>query len=144
MTLETLQKEMIKAMKERNKERKDTISSLVSAVKKAGIDKMCKDNIPESLVDETILKELKAVNEQVETCPADRTELLESYKARRTIVEEFAPKLMSKDEVKVYITENFAEVLASKNKGMIMKSVMPALKGKADGKDINAVVAELM
>lgn len=144
MTLETLQKEMIKAMKERNKERKDTISSLVSAVKKAGIDKMCKDNIPESLVDETILKELKAVNEQVETCPADRTELLEAYKARRTIVEEFAPKLMSKDEVKAYIMENFAEVLASKNKGMIMKSVMPALKGKADGKDINAVVAELM
>ena len=32
---------------------------------------------------------------------------------------------------------------SSKDKGRIMKAVMPALRGKADGKTINAVVAEL-
>ena len=51
--------------------------------------------------------------------------------------------MMSEDEVREIINTQFAEVIASKNKGMIMKSVMPALKGKADGKLINKVVEEL-
>ena len=45
MTLETLQKEMIAAMKNHDKQRKDTISALISAVKKTAIDEKCKDNI---------------------------------------------------------------------------------------------------
>ena len=49
MTLEKLQKDMIAAMKARDKERKDSISSLVSAVKKVGIDNGCRDNIPEDI-----------------------------------------------------------------------------------------------
>ena len=47
------------------------------------------------------------------------------------------------EEVKAVIQEKFAEVVATKNKGMIMKNVMAELKGKADGKVINQVVAEL-
>ena len=50
---------------------------------------------------------------------------------------------MSAEEVKAYIQEKFAEVVATKNKGMIMKNVMADMKGKADGKVINQVVAEL-
>ena len=56
---------------------------------------------------------------------------------------EFAPKLLSAEEVKEILTSKFAEVLATKNKGMIMKTVMGELKGKADGKVINQVVGEL-
>lgn len=51
--------------------------------------------------------------------------------------------MMSEEEIRNYINENFADVIATKNKGNIMKSVMPALKGKADGKLINTIVAEL-
>ena len=51
--------------------------------------------------------------------------------------------MMSEAEVEKVITEKFAEVLATKNKGMIMKAVMGELKGKADGKVINQVVAKL-
>ena len=47
------------------------------------------------------------------------------------------------EEVKEILTSKFAEVLATKNKGMIMKTVMGELKGKADGKVINQVVGEL-
>ena len=50
---------------------------------------------------------------------------------------------MSAEEVKAFIEQKFADVVASKNKGMIMKNVMPELKGKADGKVINEVVGEL-
>ena len=143
MTLEVLQKDMIAAMKARDKERKDSISSLVSAVKKVGIDNGCRDNIPEDIVDSVILKEIKSVKEQIETCPADRTERLEQYKARYDVFNEYAPKLLSEDEVREILTTKFADVIATKNKGQIMKTVMAELKGKADGKVINQVVAEL-
>lgn len=143
MTIETLQKDMIAAMKARDKARKDAISSLVSAVKKVAIDEGCRDDIKEELVDRVILKELKTVKEQIDSCPADRTDLLQEYQLRYDVINEYAPSLMSEDEVRAYITEKFADVLATKNKGMIMKNVMPELKGKADGKVINGVVAEL-
>lgn len=143
MTLEKLQKDMIAAMKARDKERKDSISSLVSAVKKVGIDNGCRDNIPEDIVDSVILKEIKSVKEQIDTCPADRTDLLEQYKARYDVSNEYAPKLLSEDEVRDILTTKFADVIATKNKGQIMKAVMAELKGKADGKVINQVVAEL-
>ncbi len=143
MTLEKLQKDMIAAMKARDKERKDSISSLVSAVKKVGIDNGCRDNIPEDIVDSVILKEIKSVKEQIDTCTADRTDLLEQYKARYDVFNEYAPKLLSEDEVRDILTTKFADVIATKNKGQIMKAVMAELKGKADGKVINQVVAEL-
>lgn len=143
MQLAKLQKDMMEAMKAHDKARKESISVLYSAAKKVGIDNGCRDDIPEEMVDSAILKELKSVKEQIDTCPADRTELLEEYKARLAIFEEYAPKMMGADEIEAFIKEKFADVVASGNKGMIMKSVMPELKGKADGKLISEVVAKL-
>ncbi|MEY8235127.1 GatB/YqeY domain-containing protein [Lachnospiraceae bacterium 66-29] len=143
MNIKTLQSDMIAAMKAKEKGRKDAISALVSAVKKAAIDEGCREDIPDSLVDRVILKELKTAKEQLDTCPAERTDLLEEYQLRYDVIQEYAPSLMSKEEVQVYITEKFAEIVATKNKGQIMKAVMAELKGKADGKVINQVVAEL-
>lgn len=143
MQMEQLQKDMIAAMKARDKSRKDAISSLVSAAKKVAIDEGCRENIPEEIVNKVILKEMKTVKEQIDSCPADRTDLLEEYKARYAVFEEYAPAMMSEEEVEKFITEKFAEVIATKNKGQIMKNVMPELKGKADGKVINQVVAKL-
>ena len=143
MKIEVLQKEMIAAMKAKDKERKDSISSLIGAIKKVAIDERVREDIPEELVDRVILKEMKSVKEQIDTCPADRVELLESYKNRYAVIEEYAPKMLSAEEVKALIMEKFADVVATKNKGMIMKNVMGELKGKADGKVINQIVAEL-
>lgn len=95
------------------------------------------------MVDQVILKELKSVKEQIDTCPESRGDLKEEYQFRYNVMQEFAPQQMSAEEVKAVLQEKFAEVLATKNKGMIMKTVMAELKGKADGKVINQVVAEL-
>lgn len=143
MQMEQLQKDMIAAMKAREKERKDAISSLVSAVKKAAIDEGCRDDIKEELVDRVILKELKTVKEQLDTCPAGRDDLRAEYQFRYDVINEYAPALLSEEEVEAILKEKFAEVLATGNKGQIMKTVMPELKGKADGKVINQVVAKL-
>ena len=143
MELATLQSAMIAALKAKDKPRKDAISALVSAVKKAGIDAGCREDIPTSMVDQVILKELKSVKEQIDTCPDSRADLKDEYQFRYNVMQEFAPQQMSAEEVKAVLQEKFAEVLATKNKGMIMKTVMAELKGKADGKVINQVVAEL-
>lgn len=143
MQLEQLQKDMIAAMKARDKVRKDAISSLISAAKKVAIDEGCRDDIKEELVNRVILKEMKTVKEQIDTCPAERTDLIEEYQTRYKIFEEYAPAMMSEEEVEAFIKEKFADVVATKNKGMVMKNVMPELKGKADGKVINQVVARL-
>ena len=103
MQLETLQKDMIAAMKARDKARKDSISSLISAVKKVAIDEGCRDDIKEELVDRVILKELKTAKEQIDTCPAERTDLLAEYQARYDVINEYAPSLMSKDVVKYFL-----------------------------------------
>jgi len=144
MKLEELQKAMVAAMKAKDKARKDAISALVSAVKKAGIDQGCRENIPEELADQAILKELKAVKEQIDTCPASRTDLLEEYQKRYEVMSEFAPKLLNAEEIKELLTTKYADLIATKNRGTIMKAIVGELKGKADGKLVSQVVAELI
>ena len=143
MEFERLQKDMIQAMKAKDKPRKEAISSLIAAIKKVAIDEGCRDEVKEELVDRVILKELKTAKEQLDTCRKERTDLLEEYQIRHDVIKEYAPAQLSLEEVKEILTEKFSEVLATGNKGQIMKAVMAELKGKADGKVINQAVTEL-
>ena len=143
MTLEVLYNDMVAAMKARDKARKAVISTLIADVKKAAIDAGTRDGISEALVDQVILKSKKIAKEQLDSCPDERAELKAEYQYNYDVISEYAPKMMSEDEVRHFLSENFAVVLATKNKGQIMKVVMPALKGKADGKAINIIVAEM-
>ena len=142
MKLETLQKEMINAMKAKDKQRKETISALIGAIKKVAIDEKVRDNIPEELVDRVILKEKKTVQEMLDTCPADRVDTLEEYRQRMSIIDEFAPKMMTEDETREFIN-NAITMIDVINKGNIMKHISPALKGKADMKFVNQIVTEI-
>ena len=85
----------------------------------------------------------KAVGDDAHIVPADSTDLLEEYRKHYDIMKEYAPKMLSKEEVTAIVKEKFADVIATKNKGQIMKTIMPELKGKADGKVINEVVTEM-
>ena len=143
MKFEDLRKDMVAAMKEQNKEKKDAISSLIDATKKVAIDKGVRDNITDDLVNQVVMKELKYIKEQIDTCPAERTDLLTQYKNRYAFLEAYAPKLMSKDEILKLINEKFSDIVSTKNKGQIMKNIMPEFKGKADGKLINEIIEEL-
>ena len=91
MELEQLRADMVAAMKAKDKARKEAISSLVSAVKKAAIDEGCRDDIRPELVDRVILKELKTVKEQIDTCPDSRADLKEEYQFRYDVIASYAP-----------------------------------------------------
>lgn len=140
LTLEILQAEMIAAMKNKDKLRKDTISSLVQAIKKFGIDNKCKDNITNEQLSSVILKEKKIMQEMIDTCPADRTDTLAEFNARMAIINEFAPSLMdNEDAIKTFVQNLGIEPIKS-NRGKIMA----ALKGKADMKIANQVVGQML
>ena len=143
MTFETLHNDMVAAMKAHDKARKSVISTLIADVKKAAIDSGTRDDIPEALVDQVILKSKKTAKEQLDTCPDERAELKAEYQYAYDVICEYAPKMMTDDEIRAFLAANFADLMATKNKGQIMKAVMPALKGKADGKAINLIVAEM-
>lgn len=144
MTLEQLQKDMIAAMKNGDKNRKEVISSLVSAVKKAGIDNGCKDNITEDLVAQVLLKEQKTAKEMIDTCPASRIDLLDKYNYNFGVISEYAPKLVTDpEEIKAMIAAALDEQgleYIKKNKGVVMK----ALKGRADMAVVNKVTGDFL
>ena len=142
MKFDELQNLMYEALKMHNKIKKDTISAIITTAKNSAINAGVRDNIPEEMVDNAIKKELKTINEQLETCPQDRIERIEEFKQKKSIVEELMPKQLSEDEIKAILNKKFSEVLATKNKGQIMKVVMPELKGKADGKLINQIISD--
>lgn len=146
MKLETLQTAMFAAMKNKDKVRKEALSSLIGAVKKTAIDKKCKDSISEELVDEVILKEKKTVQEMIDTCPEDRIVLLEEYKNRLAVINEFAPVIVNdEEEIKKMIYHLLASVdIQQDGKNAVMKTIMPKLKGKVDMKVANKVLMEIL
>lgn len=143
MTFKQLHDDMVAAMKARDKERKGVISTLIANVKKTAIDAGTREEMPNELVDAVILKSKKTAKEQLDSCPDERAELKAEYQYSYDVICEYVPKMMSAEEIKTLLEADFADVIATKNKGQIMKVAIPALKGKADGKDISAVVAEL-
>lgn len=148
MTLEILQNEMIKALKDGNKYRKQVISGLVDAVKKAGIDAGCRDNIPETLVDQVMTKCMKIAKEQHDTCPDTYVDLKAEYAEQIKIVDEFAPSVLSDEEVirkeiNILLRNESIEPL-KKNMGLIMKSVKAHYGAAIDMAVVSKVIKEVL
>lgn len=144
--MEDVRKAMVEAMKAKDKERKDTLSMLLAAMKNKAIDKRA--DLTEEEEIQVVLKEIKQTKESLELTPADRTELIEDYKKRLSVLEEFAPKMMDADEIKTVISGVLADLgidaPTGKDKGRIMKELMPKVKGKADGKLVNEILGTFM
>lgn len=147
MKLETLQSEMIAAMKSGDKLRKSVLSGLVDAVKKASMTNNGRIEITEQLVDEVLLKYKKLVQEQIDTCPAERTETLAEYNAQMAVVSEFAPSLITDEtEIRYLILDivNNEMEFSKVNRGKIMKVIAPVLKGKVDMGAVNKVLGGML
>lgn len=148
MKLETLQKDMIQAMKAKDVNRKSVLSSAIGAIKNAAIAKQCRDNISEALVDEVLLKEKKTIQEQIATCPVDRAETLKEFEDKLNILNEYCPKLLDNPaEIESIILKLCGECqadLTKANRGPIMKIIMPYFKGKADMTIVNKVLMSLL
>jgi uncharacterized protein YqeY len=89
-----------------------------------------------------LLKEVKTIKEQIDTCPPNRKDLLDTYTYALEVVSEYAPKLMvDENEIEEYINyiiDNYDVDIS--NTSTAMKTIMPHLKGKADMKIANSVI----
>ena len=144
--IEFIRGEMMAAMKARDKKRKDVLSMLLTALKNKAIDK--REDLTTEEEDQIILKQIKQTKETLEMTPADRTDIIEECEYTIKVLEEYAPKMMSEDEITAVIKEVLSELAietrTAKDKGKIMKERMPRVKGKADGKVVNQVLASMM
>ena len=138
--IDEIRSAMVAAMKAGDKERKAALSFLLSSLKNKAIDK--RDDLTEEEEGQVILKET------IDMTPEDRTDLIEEAQKRLAVLEEYAPKMMSEDEIKAVITSVLADLgidaPTAKDKGKIMKELMPKVKGKADGKEVNQILAGMM
>lgn len=141
--IDTVRAAMMQAMKDKNKERKDALSLLLAALKSKQIDKRA--DLTEEEENAVIFREIKQAQETVDTTPADHTQIVEEAKLRIQVYSEFVPKLMNEEEIRKVITEVLAELQieapTAKDKGRIMKTLMPRVKGKADGGLVNQVLS---
>ena len=139
-----VQQQMIQALKNRNLERKATLSLLLSSLKAAAKD--ARRELTETEEDTIIQKEIKQTKETMDSAPADRTDILEECRFRLEILAEFAPQQMSEKDLCIVIEQVVAELgitkPTAKDKGAIMKALMPRVKGKADGALVNRLVGE--
>ena len=138
--IDEVRKAMMEALKAGDKPRKEALSLLLSALKAKFIDKRA--DLTEEEENAVVYKEIQ---ETLDTLPADRTALIDECRLRMAIYSEFAPKLMGEDEVRKVVSEVLAELSldapTAKDKGKIMKTLMPRVRGKADGALVNRVLA---
>ena len=121
------------------------MSALLTALKNKAIDKRA--DLTEEEEVQVILKEIKQTKETLDTTPADRTDIIEECTKRLSVLEEYAPKMMDSEEIKAVIQSVLSDLgidaPTAKDKGRIMKELMPKVKGKADGKLVSELVASL-
>ena len=137
---------MVAAMKAKDKDTKETLSALLAALKNKAIDKRA--DLTEEEEIQVILKEIKQTKETLEMTPADRTDIIDECKKRLAVLENYAPKMMDEAEIKEVIasvlTKLEIETPTAKDKGRIMKELMPQVKGKADGSLVNQILMGML
>lgn len=135
---------MVAAMKNKDKERKDSLSMLLSALKSKAIDKRA--DLTEDEENEVIKKEIRQTKETIESAPSDRTDIIEQCEKRMAVYKEFVPEDLSEDAIKELVREVLnklgIDAPEAKDKGKIMKELMPMVKGKAEGSVVNRIVGE--
>lgn len=140
--IEEVRSAMIAAMKAGDKETKESLSLLLAALKNKAIDKRA--DLTEEEENQVVLKEIKQTNETLEMTPPDRTDIISECNRRIAVLEKFAPSMMGEPEIRAVIGEVLGalgiDTPTAKDKGRIMKELMPKVKGKADGKLVNTIV----
>ena len=138
--------EMVAAMKNKEKDRKDALSMLLSALKNKAIDK--REDLTEAEEFEVVKKEIKQTKETMELAPADREDIKEACEKRLAVYQEFAPEEMSEEAVlaegKAVLAALAIDAPSMKDKGKVMKELMPRVKGRADGGMVNKIVGEVL
>jgi uncharacterized protein YqeY len=142
---EKISGDLRQAMKSGDTVKRNTLRMLMSAIGNAEIAKRA--SLEEGDILGVIAKEVKQHRESIESFQlGKRQDLVAKEEAELAILQGYLPEQMTREA----IVEEAKKVIAALgaqgpgDKGKVMQQLMPGLKGKADGKEINAVVTELL
>ena len=146
MTLvDKIQKDMYKAMKEKEKERINALRNIIGKLKYRYIDKG--DKLTEQEEIKVIQSLAKQRRESIEMYKqGGRNDLVETETKELSIIEEYLPQAMSEEEVRQLVRETVKETGAESmsDLGKVMPLVMKKGAGKVDGKLAQEVLRELL
>lgn len=141
-----VQQQMMAAMKAKDTERKNALSLLLAALKAKAKDK--REDLTEEEENVIIQKEIKQTRETMDAAPADRDDIRQECQLKLDIYQAFAPKEMSEEEIRALVQSVLDQLQITaptmRDKGPVMKHLMPQVKGKADGKLVNKIVGEML
>lgn len=149
MTLQELQSLKIDAMKAGEKARVKVLNDIIVLVQKEQTKGKVKIEATEEMVAACATKAQKTLEEMVATCPttAEYAERLADYTAQLAIATEYAPKMTTDpEEIARMVVDALGGTIEMtiRNKGQIMRVVMPVLKGKADMAVANRVIGDML
>ncbi|MEE9520204.1 MAG: GatB/YqeY domain-containing protein [Dehalococcoidales bacterium] len=133
------------AMKDGDKVRRSVIRLVLAAVKNAEIARQA--TLEDGDILGIIAKEVRQHQESIEAFKeGNRQELVAQEEAELAVLKGYLPQQMTRDEIIVAARKVIEEVGAQepKDKGKVMPKLIAQLKGRADGREINAVVTELL
>lgn len=140
--VDTVRARMMAAMKEKDTPLKDVLSSLLSALKDGVIKKRADLTEEEELA--IVARELKQAKETMESAPKDRTDIIDECAFKIKVLSSYLPEQMDEQAIRAAIEGVLAQlnitVPAPKDKGVIMRELMPLVKGKADGAKVNELL----
>ncbi len=144
-TKEKLSQSLKDALRAKDNVAKRTIRMALAAVKNAEIDQQAE--LEESAVLAILQKEVKMRRETIEGAEqARRDDLIAEAEAEIVILEAFLPNKLSPEELEAIVSDAIAEAGAAsmREMGQVMQAVMPKVRGRADGKDVNQIVHRLL
>jgi len=133
------------AMKSGDTVKRSILRMLLSSMNNAEIAKQAV--LDESDILGVIAKEVKQHHESIESFKqGNRQDLVSKEEAELAILQAYLPQQLTHEEIVAAAREVITAVGAGGpgDKGRVMKELMPRLKGRADGKEINEVVTELL
>lgn len=142
---EKLMEDLKASMKSKDSVRKNTITMVRAAIKQIEVDQRVE--LEEEQIIEIISKQLKEKKNAIEDFKkGDRQDLVDLTEKEMDILLEYLPQQLTEEEVKEIVVRTINEVDAKSMKdiGMVMKSVMPKVKGRADGNTVNKIVREIL
>lgn len=145
MLKEKLMDDLKIAMREKNDVRKNTVQMVRAAILQIEKDKGIE--VDDNKILEIIAKEVKMKKDAITDFEkAGRDDLIKQTNEEMSVLQEYLPKQLSHDELKIKIAEIIAQVGATsiKEMGVVMKEAKAQIGTAADGKSINEVVKELL
>lgn len=137
-----LREDLKEALKQRNQTRASVLRMLLSEIKNTEIAQQ--KRLDDDKILDAISKEVKRHRESIEAFrQGNRSDLVVQEKAELSILMEYLPKQMSREEIRI-AARRIIETVGVKGKGSVMAQLMPQLRGKADGKEVSEIVSELL